>query len=66
MIKIGWLSRLSNLQPSTAMIQRTASSMGVAALLVMATAAAAQNPTATDLLPAPGTHMSVPDGYSLH
>jgi hypothetical protein len=66
MTKIGWFSRLSNLQPSTAMIQLTAGSIGVAALLVMAAVAAAQNPTATAPLPGSGTHMSVPDGYSLH
>jgi hypothetical protein len=45
MKKIGWFSRLSNQQPSLAMIQRIAGGIGVAILLMMTGIAAAQNPT---------------------
>ena len=46
MKKIGWFSRLSNQQPSPAMIQRIAGGVGVAILLMTTGIAAAQNPAA--------------------
>jgi hypothetical protein len=59
MKKASWFSRLSNQQRSPATMQRTAGSLGVAILLVMTGAAAAQTAT-------PGAQMSVPSGYSSH
>jgi hypothetical protein len=64
MKKIGWFLRLSNQQPSFAMIQRIAGGIGVAAL--MTGIALAQNPTSAAPLPAPETHTVVPDGYAIH
>jgi len=57
MMKIGRYLRLSNPQPSSATIQRIAGSMGVVLLLMAAAGASAQ-------LPAPGTPMAVPEGYT--
>ncbi len=62
----GWFSRRSNQQPSTAMIQRIAGSIGVAALLMTAGIAAAQNPTPDVPLPTQQTNMSTPNGYKIH
>ena len=45
MKNIGWFSRLSNQQPSTAMIRRIAGGIGVAILLMMTGIAVAQNPS---------------------
>ncbi len=45
MKKIGWFFRLSNQQPSLAMIQRIAGGIGIAILLMTGGIAAAQNPT---------------------
>jgi hypothetical protein len=59
MMKIGRYLRLSNPQPSSATIQRIAGSMGVVLLLMAAAGASAQ-------LPAPGTPMAVPEGYTSH
>ncbi len=59
MKKIGWFSRLSNQQPSTAIIQRIAGGIGVAVLLMMTGIAAAQ-------IPAPSEPMAVPGGYTSH
>jgi hypothetical protein len=66
MKNIGGFSRLSNQQPSLAMIQRFAGCIGVAILLMMTGIAAAQNPTPTNPLPAPEAQMSAPTGYSVH
>jgi hypothetical protein len=66
MKNIGGFSRLSNQQPSLAMIQRFAGCIGVAILLMMTGIAAAQNPTPTNPLPAPEAQMSAPTGYSAH
>jgi hypothetical protein len=64
MKKISWFSRLSNQQPSLAMIPRIAGGIGVATL--MTGIALAQNPTTAAPLPAPETHTVVPDGYAIH
>jgi hypothetical protein len=64
MNKIGRFSRLSNQQPSLAMIQRIAGGIGVSMLLAMTGIAVAQNPTAPN--PTPESKMSVPEGYSAH
>jgi hypothetical protein len=64
MKKIGWFSRLSNQQPSLAMIQRLAGGIGVAAL--MTGIALAQNPTPAAPLPAPAAQVVIPNGYSAH
>jgi hypothetical protein len=66
MKNVGWFSWLSNQKPSTAMIQRIASGMGVAILVATAGIAAAQNPTPDVPLPAPGAQMTVPNGYVIH
>ncbi len=67
MKKVGWFSRLSNQQPSLAMIQRIAGSIGVAILLMTGGIAAAQdNPTPANPLPKPETEMTVPHGYTIH
>jgi hypothetical protein len=60
----GWFSRLFNQQPATAMIQRIAGGVGVAALLMMTGIAVAQDPATQ--MPTPGSQMSIPDGYSAH
>ncbi len=62
-MSIGWFSRSSNQQPSSARVQRIAGGFGVAILLLTTGIAAAQNPAAD---PAPGAPMSVPNGYSVH
>ncbi len=64
MMNIGWFSRSSNQQPSSARVQRIAGGFGVAILLMTTGIAVAQNPAADT--PAPGTQMSVPNGYSVH
>jgi hypothetical protein len=64
MKKIGWFSRLSNQQPSLAIIQRLAGGIGVATL--MTGIALAQNPTSAAPLPAPEAQMAIPSGYSAH
>ncbi len=61
-MNIGWFSRSSNQQPSSAKIQRIAGGIGVA--ILMMGIAAAQTPA--DQVQAPGTTMSVPTGYSVH
>jgi hypothetical protein len=66
MTNTGWLSRLSNQQPSTAKIERVAGGIGVAILLMMTGIAVAQNPTPTNPLPTPTEQMSVPNGYTIH
>jgi hypothetical protein len=64
---IGWFSRLSNQQPSLAMIQRIAGGIGVAILLMTGGIAVAQdNPTPANPLPKPETEMTLPEGYSIH
>ena len=62
---IGCFSGLSKQQPSLAIIQRIAGSIGVASLLVTASIAVAQNPTPAKPLPTPETQMTVPDGYTI-
>jgi hypothetical protein len=66
MKKICWFSRLSNQQPSLAVIQRIAVGAGVAISLMMTGIAAAQNPTPAAALPTPGAQISAPDGYTIH
>ena len=66
MNKIGRFSRLSNQQPSLAMIQRIAGGIGVAILMMTAGIAVAQNPTAAAPTPAPDAKMSIPEGFSAH
>ncbi len=60
----GWFSRSSNQQPSSARVQRIAGGSGVAILLMITGIAVAQNPVADTQ--APGTQMSVPNGYAAH
>jgi hypothetical protein len=60
MTKTGWFPRLSNQQPSPALVQRIAGGIGVAILLMTAGIAVAQAP-APDAQPA-----SVPSGYTVH
>jgi hypothetical protein len=64
MKNIGWFSRLSNQQTSTARMQRIAGGFGAAILLIMTGIAAAQNPAAQ--IPAPSERMAVPEGYKSH
>ncbi len=64
MMNIGWFSRSSNQQPSSARVQRIAGGFGVAILLMITGVAAAQNPAADTQ--APGAQMSVPNGYAVH
>src|ERR1039458_5897045 len=59
MTNLGWFSRLSNQQTSTAGMQRIAGGFGVAVLLMMAGIAAAQSPT-------PSEPMAIPGGYTSH
>ena len=61
---IGWFSRLSNQQPSSAMFRRMAGMLGVAILLLMTGVAFAQDPAAP--IPAPGAPVSAPNGYTIH
>ena len=63
MKKIGWFVRLSNQLHSSATIRRIAGGIGVAALLMAAGIAGAQNPASDAALPAPDTRMSTPNGY---
>jgi hypothetical protein len=58
--------RLSELQPSLAMIQRIAGSIGIAILMMMASIAVAQNPTPAVPLPTPEAQITAPDGYAIH
>ena len=55
-MKTSWLTRLSQQQPSRAMIRRIAGAVAVTLFLMMTGIAAAQ-------APAPGEKMSVPGGY---
>jgi len=64
MTNIGWLSRLSNQQTSTARMRRIAGCFGAAILLMMTGIAAAQNPAAQ--IPTPSEPMAVPEGYKSH
>ena len=64
MKKVGWFSRLSNQQTSTARMQRIAEGFGAAIFLLMTGIAVAQNPTAH--IPAPSEPMAVPSGYTSH
>jgi hypothetical protein len=59
MTNLGWFSRLSNQQTSTAGMQRIVGGIGVAVLLMMAGIAAAQSPT-------PSEPMAIPGGYTSH
>jgi len=59
MKKVGWISRLSNQQTSTARMQRIAGGFGAAIFLLMTGIAAAQIPT-------PSEPMAVPEGYKSH
>jgi hypothetical protein len=63
MTSIGWFFRLFSLQPSPAGIRRAAG--GGIALLLMAGIAIAQN-TPDSAIPTADTHVTVPDGYTLH
>jgi hypothetical protein len=64
MMNIGWFSRSSNQQPSSARVQRIAGGFGVAISLMITGIAVAQSPAADTQ--APGTQMSVPNGYAVH
>ena len=64
MMNIGWFSRTSNQQPSSARVRRIAGGFGIAILLLLAGIAVAQNPASP--VPAPDAAMSVPAGYSVH
>jgi hypothetical protein len=64
MTKVGWFSRLSNQQTSTARMQRIAGGFGAAIFLLLTGIAVAQNPTAQT--PAPSEPMAVPEGYKSH
>src|ERR1017187_7157377 len=66
MKQIGCSSRLSNQQPSHAMIQRIAGGIGVAIFLMMTGSAVAQNPTPAAPLPGPEAQISAPQGYAIH
>ena len=65
-----WHSRLSDEQPllSTigATIGRIAGGIAIAFLTMTAAIAPAQTPNPVDPLPAPGSQMTVPRGYSIH
>ena len=66
MKKTGWFSRLSKEQPSIAMIQRTAGSIGIVILLMTAGIAVAQNPTPATPSPTPEAQIAAPNGYTIH
>ena len=66
MKKIGWFSRLSNQQPSSAKVQRMAGGIGVVVLLAVMSRAAAQNSTPGAPIPTPETKMVAPAGYAMH
>ncbi|MGA3159922.1 MAG: hypothetical protein ABSC77_01810 [Terracidiphilus sp.] len=59
MKKVGWFSRLSNQQITTARMQRIAGGFAAAMFLLMTGIAAAQIPT-------PSEPMAVPEGYTSH
>ena len=59
MKKVGWISRLSNQQTSTARMRRIAGSFALAIFLLMTGIAAAQTST-------PSEPMAVPAGYTSH
>ncbi len=63
-MNIGWFSRFSNQQASSAGARRIAGGFGVAILLLLTGIAAAQNSASP--APAPDAAMSVPAGYSAH
>lgn len=63
MTSIGWLSRLWGSRPSPAGIRRMAG--GGIAFLLIAGIAVAQN-TPASAVPTAETHVTVPDGYTLH
>ena len=66
MNKIGRFSRLSNQQPSLAMIRCIAAGAGVAIVLMTAGFAAAQDPTPAAPTPSPNAKMGIPEGYAAH
>jgi len=66
MKKISSFFRLSELQPSLAMIQRIAGNIGIAIVMMMASIAVAQNPTPAAPLPTPEAQIAAPDGYAIH
>jgi len=63
---IGWFFRLSNQQPSVAMMKRIAGGIGVAVLTATVSIAVAQNPTPTAPFPTPEAQMTTPNGYTIH
>ena len=65
MTNIGWFSRFSNQQPSTARIKRIAG-VGVVFLIMTAGISVAQNPTPAAPLPTPEAQIAAPEGYSIH
>jgi len=64
MKKAGWFTRLSNQQPSPAMICSVAGGIAVAILLMTAGVANAQDSTAQTSTP--GAQITIPSGYSAH
>lgn len=66
MTNIGWFSRLSAQQPSTAMIRRIAGGIAAASLVMATGVAVAQNPTPANPFPTSGAQVSAPSGYALH
>lgn len=63
-MSIGWFSRSSKQQPSSARVQCIAVGFGVAILLLTVGIAVAQTPAGQ--APAPESTMSIPAGYSVH
>jgi hypothetical protein len=66
MKKIGWIFRLSNEQPSSAMIRCIAGGIGIAVLGTLTGIAVAQTPATGASIATPATQTVVPDGYSIH
>jgi len=59
-----WFSRLTNQQPITATLERTAKGAAVAVLAMMTGIAVAQNPAPA--APAPESQVAAPAGYTIH
>ena len=66
MKKIGWISRLFNQQPSTAMLPRLSAGIAAATLLLMTGICSAQSPAPAAAFPAQQTRVTAPEGYAIH
>jgi hypothetical protein len=66
MLNIGWFSRRSKQQPSSAGAQRILAGLGVAVLVFTTGITHAQNPTPGTQTATSETQMSIPNGYSSH